>query len=423
MHREWQSPGQNTFPADGEVTTDARLTIPCANAITTADRSDLPSRIALLVASHEAASKADLVRSTGLPRSTVSACVDALLKQGILAASGTIAMDRGRPAERLAINNRLGLLALADVGAHHTMLAIADMNMHMLAHESHVVAVGDSTPQEFLDWIADQLWRMAGKTRPDLPLRHAALGLPARLDMRESSPIRPPIMQGWDGFNAVGYLSEALGCPVIAENDTNLRALGDAASVPVNERPVIEVKIATGIGGGLVGTDGRIFHGFNGAAGEIGHTCFDPRNRRRCACGQTGCLEAVAAVPAMLRRMQELSPAADEPTRVEQLIERLRDGNLGAEQAVGEAGEAIGTMIATLCNILNPRHVVISGLIAEASDELLTAIRTTVYRKARPLTTRNLSIGRSPLGRLNGLTGALVLATERTLSPEHLRGR
>lgn len=105
---------------------------------------------------------------------------------------------------------------------------------------------------------------------------------------------------------------------------------------------------------------------------------------------------------------------------MEQLIERLRDGNLGAEQAVRETGEAIGIMVATLCNVLNPRHVIVGGLIVEASDELLTAIRTTVYRTARPLTTRNLSIGRSPLGRFAGLAGGIVLATQETLSPERL---
>lgn len=418
------SPSSTMAPTVEEPPELRDLAIPCqrARAEHTAGNS-LPSQVALLVASHTAQSKAALVRETGLPRSTVSACVDTLIRHGLLTPTGTIAVDRGRPAERLAINEKLGLLALADVGARHTMLAVADMNMRLLACERHIIDVSAFSPSEFLDWLAEQLWRLAGKTRPDLPMRHAVLGLPARLDMRDGSPIRPPIMPGWDAFDTVGYLGEALGCPVMVENDTNLRALGDAAIMPASEQPLIEVKIGTGIGGGIIGSDGRIFHGFNGAAGEVGHTCFDPRIRRRCACGQTGCLEAVAAVPAMLRRLQELSPAAEAPTTVEQLIERLRDGNLGAEQTVEEAGEAIGTMIATLCNVLNPRHVIVGGMIVEASDELLTVIRTTVYRKARPLTTRNLTIGRSPLGRFNGLAGALVLATDRALSAEHLLDR
>lgn len=261
---------------------------------------------------------------------------------------------------------------------------------------------------------------MASAVNADLPLRHAVLSLPARIDIREDAPIRPPIMPGWDAFDAVRHMQDALGCPVGVENDTNIRALGDAAILPEDERPIIEVKIGTGIGGGIIVKDGRIFHGFDGSAGEIGHTSYDPRNRKRCACGQTGCLETQASVPAMLRRMQALSPTADESDSVERLIERLRDGNLGAEQAVREAGEAIGIMVATLCNVLNPRHVIVGGLIVEASDELLTAIRTTVYRTARPLTTRNLSIGRSPLGRFAGLAGGIVLATQETLSPERL---
>ncbi|NMM93167.1 ROK family transcriptional regulator [Bifidobacterium sp. DSM 109957] len=302
-------PSATTVPIAEEPPELRDLAIPCQRARAEhAAGNSLPSQVALLVASHTAQSKAALARETGLPRSTVSACVDTLVRRGLLAPTGTIAVDRGRPAERLAINEKLGLLALADVGARHTMLAVADMNMRLLACERHIIDVSAFSPGEFLDWLSEQLWRLAGKTRPDLPMRHAVLGLPARLDMRDGSPIRPPIMPGWDAFDTVGYLGEALGCPVMVENDTNLRALGDAATMPASEQPLIEVKIGTGIGGGIIGSDGRIFHGFNGAAGEVGHTCFDPRIRRRCACGQTGCLEAVAAVPAMLRRLQELSP-------------------------------------------------------------------------------------------------------------------
>lgn len=397
-----------------------RFTLPDRPWTLAVTGSELPSEVALLVSSGKANSKAELVRETGLARSTVSSCVDGLLHRGVLTTSGVIAVDRGRPAERLVIDDRLGLIAVADVGARHTMLGIADMNMRLLAHEWHVISIADYTPEDFLAWVSEQLWRMASAVNADLPLRHAVLSLPARIDIREDAPIRPPIMPGWDAFDAVRHMQDALGCPVGVENDTNIRALGDAAMLPEDERPIIEVKIGTGIGGGIIVKDGRIFHGFDGSAGEIGHTSYDPRNRKRCACGQTGCLETQASVPAMLRRMQALSPTADEPDSVEQLIERLRDGNLGAEQAVREAGEAIGIMVATLCNVLNPRHVIVGGLIVEASDELLTAIRTTVYRTARPLTTRNLSIGRSSLGRFAGLAGGIVLATQETLSPERL---
>lgn len=397
-----------------------RFTLPDRPWTLAVTGSELPSEVALLVSSGKANSKAELVRETGLARSTVSSCVDGLLRRGVLTTSGVIAVDRGRPAERLVIDDRLGLIAVADVGARHTMLGIADMNMRLLAHEWHVISIADYTPEDFLAWVSEQLWRMASAVNADLPLRHAVLSLLARIDIREDAPIRPPIMPGWDAFDAVRHMQDALGCPVGVENDTNIRALGDAAILPEDERPIIEVKIGTGIGGGIIVKDGRIFHGFDGSAGEIGHTSYDPRNRKRCACGQTGCLETQASVPAMLRRMQALSPTADEPDSVEQLIEQLRDGNLGAEQAVREAGEAIGIMVATLCNVLNPRHVIVGGLIVEASDELLTAIRTTVYRTARPLTTRNLSIGRSPLGRFAGLAGGIVLATQETLSPERL---
>lgn len=175
--------------------------------------SELPSEVALLVSSGKANSKAELVRETGLARSTVSSCVDGLLHRGVLTTSGVIAVDRGRPAERLVIDDRLGLIAVADVGARHTMLGIADMNMRLLAHEWHVISIADYTPEDFLAWVSEQLWRMASAVNADLPLRHAVLSLPARIDIREDAPIRPPIMPGWDAFDAVRHMQDALGCP------------------------------------------------------------------------------------------------------------------------------------------------------------------------------------------------------------------
>lgn len=244
-----------------------RFTLPDRPWTMAVTGSELPSEVALLVASGKANSKAELVRETELARSTVSSCVDGLLRKGNLAADGVISQDRGRPAERLTVNNRLGLMAVADVGARHTTFGLADMNMRLLAHESHVISIADQRPEDFLSWASECLWRMASNVAPDLPLRHAVLSLPARIDIREDALIRPPIMPGWDAFDAVRHMGDELGCPVSVENDTNIRALGDAAALPEDERPIIEIKIGTGIGGGIVMKDGRIFHGFDGSAG------------------------------------------------------------------------------------------------------------------------------------------------------------
>jgi predicted NBD/HSP70 family sugar kinase len=136
-----------------------------------------------------------------------------------------------------------------------------------------------------------------------------------------------------------------------------------------------------------------------------------------------GCLELVAAVPGMLQRLQSLAPTDPVPHSIEDLVPRLRAGELAAQQVVAESGEAVGEVLASLCNALNPRRIVIGGLITQASDEFLASVRTTVYRMARPLATRNLTISHSVLDTLAGVVGGMVLGTRSALSPGYLRMR
>ncbi|PLS32127.1 ROK family transcriptional regulator [Bifidobacterium margollesii] len=379
----------------------------------------IQSDLCLLIASGKAPSKAALGRETGLPRTTISSYISMLMNKGILASSGVIAVDRGRPAEKLMINRQLGLLLIADLGARHANLAIADLNMNLLDHERLPLDVSAFEPREFLTTVCDRLWEMASESAPELPLRHCVLCIPARIDSSTHEPFRPPIMRGWDMFNVSQFITDQLGCPVTIENDVNLRALGEAAALEENHLPLIAVKIATGVGGGIIDESGRVFHGFDGSAGEIGHTCFDPTSTRRCACGKSGCLEASVSVPAMLETYRQHS-GDTAPQSVEDLIDLLRAGDETAQQVVSEAGERIGQAIAFLCNVLNPRRVIVTGLIVEESDEMLTEIRTSVYKLARPLSTRNLSVKRGTLRSMAGVAGGIVLGTQRALSPELL---
>lgn len=130
-------------------------------------------------------------------------------------------------------------------------------------------------------------------------------------------------------------------------------------------------------------------------------------------------METTASVPAIIASYNERRPR-NPVGDVEELIQRLRSGDALAQELVSSAGRSIGQAIAYVCNVLNPRKVVISVLLADNSDELLTEIRTSVYQLTRPLASRNLTVSRSSIGPLAGVVGCMVLGVKTTLSPSYL---
>lgn len=384
-------------------------------------RLETLSTLALLVASGAAQSKSALVRATEMPRPTVSAAVDLLVNRGLLVRRGLIGADRGRPAERIAIAAGTGLILVADIGAMHATLAVADLNLRLLGHSFERMDVATLAPGELLTGVAGRLAELAQRCAPGEPFAVCVLGIPARLDTSSGRAVRPPLMPGWDDYDAKAALSADLRCPVVIENDVNLRALGEAAALPVDQRPLLLVKLGTGIGAGLVDPAGRVYHGSDGSAGEIGHTPVGGTPARQCYCGNSNCVEIVAGVPGMLARLHDLAPAGEAPQCVEDLVARLRVGDPSAVEVVSQAGRACGEVLAPLCNTLNPRRLVVTGVVSQFSDELLAAIRSTVYRFARPLATRNLLIGHSVVGRLGGVAGGLVLGAQEVFGARHLR--
>ena len=101
------------------------------------------------------------------------------------------------------------------------------------------------------------------------------------------------------GSKTAGELAEAFGAPTTLENDVRAAAVGAYRLVRVREevRHLAYLSVGTGIAAGVM-LDGRLYRGANGMAGEIGHTIFEPGGYR-CGCGMPGCLEAVAAGPAV----------------------------------------------------------------------------------------------------------------------------
>jgi predicted NBD/HSP70 family sugar kinase len=374
------------------------------------------STVARLVASGAAISKADLVPAAGLARTTVSTAVDELLARGLLRIDGTRpTAGRGRPADRLALSPSGGYVLLADVGASSAHLAVVDLSQRMLARTKVDVDMHDG-PDAVLEVVETELTTLRDTVPAGVPARAVVIGLPGPVDTTRGVPVRPPIMPGWHAYPAAARLSQTFGCPAMLENDVNLRALGEARALPPDQAPLLFVKVGTGIGGGLVGREGMLHHGADGAAGDIGHVRVRGAPDDTCVCGNVGCIEAVASAGAIARRLG----APGRPVPVAEVHSLLARGDPATVAAVREAAGLIGELVATLVHFYNPARVTIGGGLSAASDELLAGVRSVAYQRALPLATRNLVLTNSVLGEYAGLAGATVLGIERVLSTESI---
>lgn len=396
-----------------------RLQMPIAQLPVTGDVT--VATIARLIASGTASSKADLATFTGLARTTVTSSVQKLIRAGVVTAGGLLPKPgRGRPAEALLIDDDAGDLLVFDCGVTSTRLAVVNLRREVLAEKSLILDLTQGPDTSMTTMIAEMKSLLVGLH--DAPVRQVAvMGLPARLDYRDGSPVRPATMPLWDGFQVAGPLGREFGCQVIVENDANLQALGESRSLSPDQSPLLTVKVGTGIGAGLITEDGCVHRGSAGASGEMGHMTLRSAPPIPCRCGNVGCLEAVASIPALLARYRELAaPSQAVPGSGRELAALLRAEDELATAILRDSAAHLGEAIAHMVNIFNPARVVISGITASASDELLARVRSMVYEHARPLATRNLQVAFSSLGSRAGLSGAVVLGVEQLLSPEAL---
>jgi predicted NBD/HSP70 family sugar kinase len=357
--------------------------------------------------------RAQLAEATGLARSTITARIDTLMRLGLVAPFGGARSTGGRPPALFAMNPTAKVVVGVDVGATHARAALTDLNGSILGEVDARIAVADG-PETVLAWVVESVRSLlVASNRPIEDLAAIGIGLPGPVEHSTGRPINPPIMPGWDRFDVPGHLQEQYPVPVLVDNDVNIMALGERRRHLRDVDDLVLIKVATGIGAGIV-SGGVLQRGAQGTAGDLGHVRVPGAGDVPCRCGNTGCLEAVAAGPALAAAVRALGEHADNGGDV---VELVRAGSQPAMAVVRQAGRDIGEVVATMVNLINPSVVVIGGQLAGAGEHLLAGIRESVYQRSLPLATEHLRIVTSRAGGEAAVLGASALAIEHVLSP------
>jgi len=355
------------------------------------------------------ASRADIARATGLSRTTVSTLVAELQERGLVVefegeVDGGRVTGGGRPPILLALDEVAGTALGVDFGHRHLRVALSDLSSRVLAERRWELDV-DRSALEALDLAAEAVSELLAETgSPRERIVSCGMGLPGPVDtagLVGSSVILP----GWSGLNAAEELSRRIGLPVEVDNDANLGALGEVAfGAGQGASDVVYLKLSSGLGAGIV-LGGRLHRGASGIAGEIGHIQVD-RSERVCRCGNRGCLETVAAAPALLELLRPIHGDGLTTTR---MVALAQAGDLATTRLLMDAGRAVGQTLAGLCNALNPELIIVGGDLAATGDALLDGIRESISRFALPGAADAVRVTSGVLGDRAEVLGSLAM--------------
>ncbi|HAS8315941.1 TPA: ROK family protein [Vibrio vulnificus] len=183
-------------------------------------------------------------------------------------------------------------------------------------------------------------------------------------------------------------IREKFGIECFVGNDVRGMALAEhyfGASQDCQDS--ILVSVHRGTGAGII-VNGQVFLGFNRNVGEIGHIQIDPLGEQ-CQCGNFGCLETVAANPAIIQRVKKLiaqgyesSLAKLDHITIQDVCNHALEGDELAQQSLVRVGNQLGKAIAITINLFNPQKIVIAGDITAAKDIVFPAIQRNVENQS-----------------------------------------
>ncbi|HVB08287.1 MAG TPA: ROK family protein [Candidatus Acidoferrales bacterium] len=252
----------------------------------------------------------------------------------------------------------------------------------------------------------------------------AAIGIssPGPLDPRKGMIINPPNLPCWHNFPLTEKIQKAHRLPTKLDNDANAAALAEALwGAGRGYEFVFYATLGTGIGTGVI-LNGRIYHGRTGAAAEGGHVSIDYHGPK-CACGKLGCIEALAAGPAVAKRARErlagggpgreklLALAGENPEAVtaEMVGAAWRAGDKLAASILRETADFLAVWLGNIVDLLEPDVIIFGGGMGELFSEWFGRIREQLPTWTINSRCQEIPFVRARYGEDSGIAGAAAL--------------
>lgn len=327
-------------------------------------------------------------------------------------------MQAALPGGWHSLGDQSQAVAGIEIGGRGQRVAIADGRGRILGQAAGIDAgapasVALDTVRGLVDIACDH----AKVSRDQLSRVGIAFGGP--VDSDRGVTLLSHRAAGFDDFPLVNLLEEYIPAEIILENDARAAALGETIYGAARGcRDVVFVHLGSGVGGGII-VDGRLIHGASGTIGEIGHMVVSDGGPM-CSCGKPGHLEAYAAAPSIIRRLEDRFQhgprgrlpgwSEHETITVKSIFQHARDGDEVASEVIDETIRVLGVAVANLITVLNPAAVIIGGSVAEVGTPLMSPLGARVRQFSYPASTRRVRLSPAQLRGDSALMGAIALA-------------
>jgi glucokinase len=255
--------------------------------------------------------------------------------------------------------------------------------------QTRVPMIATGTAEAGFSGVADAINAIFA-ARPYARSSLAGIGIcsPGPLDPRTGVVINPPNLPCWRNFPLAAEVQRTFGVQARVDNDANAAGLAEAIwGAGIGYRDVFYATLGTGIGTGIV-FDQRIYHGRTGSAAEGGHVTIDYHGPR-CSCGKLGCIEVLAAGPAIARRarariaespqagakMLELAGGDLGKVQAETVAESFRQGDSLATEVLQATADLLTIWIGNIVDLLEPEIMIFGGGVSDLMSAFFGRIR------------------------------------------------
>lgn len=358
-------------------------------------------------------SRAQIAKETKLTPPTVSSNVKELIDQGIVKESKLGESQGGRKPTMLLINNQGFYIVGVDAGPEMIECILTDLSGKIIIRTSSKLTM-PLTNAQFLfilkNCIRDCITNDSNTSKKIIGIGVAMHGV---VDIESGISLFAPIL-GLTNIPIKEELEKEFKLKVKVENDARAMALGESWFGDHGElTSMLVVNIGRGVGAGLV-IDGRLYHGAQDIAGEVGHMTIDLHGEI-CECGNRGCLQTFITGPAMARRaMKGMSP---DSITAEKVYKLAIGGNEEFATILKETGRVIGIGLTNLIHIINPQKIVLGGGVTKAKELIFPVVLKTIEECALTPRAKQTEVTITKLGDDATLIGAVSLLLVDVFDP------
>jgi predicted NBD/HSP70 family sugar kinase len=360
------------------------------------------ARVLRLLKEKGVLSRAEVARYLGLTRSTVTLVIGELIKKGLIAPTGEafVTQVTGRPGAALKLNGEGAFFLGVEIGANEVHLLLINLFGSIIHRETvpHRSTRPEVVCQDLVNLVL-RVWSKQLKTSDRLRgVGFAVSGL-----INTQGVIRKAPTLGWHDVDLKNELLVKLPLPAFAENDANAAALAELSfGGRVGYSDLCVLLLNFGVGAGII-SERKLFRGYLGLAGEIGHLCLEPA---KCHPDEEiGFLESCVGQNNLLASYRRAGGKAKD---LAGFLEDLKENGSTARKAAETWAEWLALTISNLADIANPKLVVLAGPLSELYPFVERRVRKRLEERRFP-TVEELEIEVSTFGRDSAALGGAAL--------------